>query len=187
MSARRKNTGGRLKLRVRDLEDLDALGAYLQDALVPLADTRFLKAEKRFVLVANRFRWERAPTAAPAADSGPEVGPGSGPDGGELEDARFEDANGGASDLYERINCGLCFDHVRGVKTRGFDLGDRNQILNLLTLTGGPDEVTMIFSGGARIRLEVDRILCHVEDLGEPWPTRWRPAHDIDPPTAPRD
>jgi hypothetical protein len=46
----------------------------------------------------------------------------------------------------------------------------------------------LIFAGGAAIRLEVDGILCHLEDLGEPWPTRWQPAHaaaDGDPPNRP--
>jgi hypothetical protein len=28
--------------------------------------------------------------------------------------------------------------------------------------------------------LEVGKIRCHLDDLGEPWPTRWRPGHDID-------
>jgi hypothetical protein len=28
--------------------------------------------------------------------------------------------------------------------------------------------------------LEVDRILCFLDDLGEPWPTRWRPKHPVE-------
>ncbi len=32
-------------------------------------------------------------------------------------------------------------------------------------------------SGGGEISLEVSDIRCHLEDLGEPWPTRWRPGH----------
>lgn len=171
---------GRLKLRARDAEDLRAIAVQLQDALVPLADTAFLQAEKRFVMVANRFRWERAPQPAPDPDSDLDADEDE-----EAGDARFEDANGDGSDVYERINCGLCFDRVRAVQARGIDLKDRQQILNLLTLTGGPGHVTMVFSGGGEIRLDVDRILCHLEDLGEPWPTRWRPAHDPDEPPGP--
>ena len=36
------------------------------------------------------------------------------------------------------------------------------------------------FAGGSSIRLSVERILCHLDDLGEPWPTRWRPRHPVE-------
>ncbi|MGY9006559.1 MAG: DUF2948 family protein, partial [Alphaproteobacteria bacterium] len=48
-----------LKLRAIDSDDLDVLGAFLQDALVPVCDMQFIPDERRFVLVANRFCWER--------------------------------------------------------------------------------------------------------------------------------
>jgi hypothetical protein len=157
---------GPLKLRARDAEDLRALAALLQDALVPLSDIAYLKAQKRFVLVANRFRWELdgAPgEAAPAPEA--------------ESDARFEDAEAQAGPPFQRVHCGLCFDRVRNVRVRGIDLKAGDQILNLLTLEAGPGRVTLVFSGGAEVRLEVSQIRCHMEDLGEPWPTRWRPAH----------
>ena len=163
-----------LKLRARDAEDMQAIAACLQDALVPLGDVAFLKAEKRFVMVANRFLWETARDDAqrPAATQDPEKDQ----DG----DARFEDESGDPGTLYERVNSGLCFDHVRSVKFRGVDARDRNQILNVLTLTCEPGAISMVFSGGAEIRLEIERISCHLNDINEPWPTRWRPAHDDD-------
>ncbi len=40
-----------------------------------------------------------------------------------------------------------------------------------------PGAVLLEFSGGGTMRLEVRGIRCHLEDLGEPWPTRWRPSH----------
>ena len=162
-----------LKLRARDSEDLQTIAAHLQDALVPLSDTAYLKPEKRFVLVANRFRWE----AGEAEDGAP---PPAAPD--PAEDARFTDVedDSGGGRLYERVNCGVCFDRVRGVRVRGVNPQDRDQILNLLTLEAGPDAITLVFSGGAQIRLDVSQIRCHIEDLGEPWPTRWRPGHDAD-------
>ena len=176
----RVQDGGPLRLRARDAEDLQALAVHLQDALVPLADTAYLKADKRFVLVANRFRWEGAPEEVPEEASEQLAEEVSEPAG----DARFEDAEVEPGTLYQRVNCGLCFDKVRGVKVRGVDLKDRRQILSLLTLTSGPGSVTLVFSGGVEIRLEVERILCHLEDLGEPWPTRWRPGHHLEEPEA---
>jgi hypothetical protein len=164
-----------LKLRAHDAEDLRALAACLQDALVPLADVAFLKAERRFVMIANRFLWEGAPSAGPEPEPQPEPQPEPG------GDARFEDAEDAAPGrVFERVNCGLCFDRVRKVRTRGLDLKQRDQILNLLTLTAAPGEITLVFSGGAEIRLEISQIRCHMEDLGEPWPTRWRPSHGLD-------
>ncbi len=170
---------GPLKLRAHDIEDLRALATCLQDALVPVADFAYLKAEKRFVMVANRFKWEgggqTAPAPAPAApEVAPEVAPGVvGAD--RDSDARFEEADGGP--LYQRVNCTVCFDWVRNIRFRGLDLGRKDQLLNLLTIEADPGAVRLLFSGGGEIRLEVSDIRCHLEDLGEPWPTRWRPDH----------
>lgn len=166
----RERTYRPLKLRARDEEDLQAIAACLQDALVPLADMTFLKPEGRFVMVANRFRWERGPKGAPDA-------PRRDRDG----DARFEDAGADpAAPAHERVNCGVAFDWVARVRARGVNLARKDDILNLLTLRADPGAVTLVFSDGAEIRLEVGRIRCHMEDLGEPWPTGWRPSHPLD-------
>src|SRR5258708_37191289 len=53
--------GGKLKLRAEDEEDLAIVSTFLQDALVRVAEMVFLPDEQRFVLVANRFMWERPP------------------------------------------------------------------------------------------------------------------------------
>ena len=47
-----------LKLRAEDAEDIAVLSAVLQDALVTVGEMAWLADERRFVLVANRFRWE---------------------------------------------------------------------------------------------------------------------------------
>ena len=164
--------GAPLKLRVHDAKDLRALATCLQDALVPLADVAYLKSEKRFVMVANRFMWERGAEDAPA----PEPMAASGAvNGDESADAGFEEAEAGPR--YYRVNCAVCFDWVRNVRFRGLDPRDKDQILNLLTVEAAPGTVLLVFSGGGTIRLEVRDFRCHLEDLGEPWPTRWRPSH----------
>ncbi len=172
---------GPLKLRAHDIADLRALATCLQDALVPVADLAYLKAEKRFVMVANRFKWEggaqTAPDSAPEPAVAPEVA------GAERDsNARFEEADGGP--LYQRVNCTVCFDWVRNIRFRGVDLRRKDQLLNLLTIEADPGAVTLLFSGGGEIRLEVSDIRCHLEDLGEPWPTRWRPDHAEPEPEA---
>jgi hypothetical protein len=123
---------------------------------VPLAEIAWLPAEKRFVLVASRFSWEECldVTLPP-------------------EQAKLEG--------YSRCNFGITFETVKAVKSRGIDLKHRERILELLALKaeGAPPNIAVefVFAGGAGIRLEAERFLAHGQDVGEPWPTRWRPRH----------
>jgi hypothetical protein len=158
----------RLKLRARDAADMDVIAALLQDALVPVADLAYLRRERRFVLVVNRFMWERAPDEreAPAAGRMPDP---------RDDDARFEDAGAGAR--YWRTHTGLTFERVKAAASRNLPRG-RDAILNLLTVSSEARRIVFHFSGGAQLRLEVGEIRCHMEDLGEPWPTAARPAHE---------
>jgi hypothetical protein len=149
--------GGALKLRCEDAEDLVVLSSLLQDALVPLAEVAWLPEERRFVFVAGRFVWEECldVTLPP-------------------EQAKVE--------RYSRCHFGVTFETVTAVKSRGIDLADRGRILELLAIkpeaeTENPAAVELLFAGGASIRLEVERLFAHGQDMGEPWPTRWRPRH----------
>jgi len=140
-----------LKLRAADAEDLAVISAILQDSLVTIAEMAYLPDEGRFVLVANRFKWE------PQADSAQAKG--------------------------ERVLTGLCIDGVKNVSRRGFSPRDSDRILSLLALhaegEATPACLILDFAGGSSVRLEVGQILCHLDDLGEPWPTRWRPKHPV--------
>lgn len=164
---------GRLKLRAEDAEDLRIIAACLQDALITLSDVQFQREQGCFMLVANRFRWENCDEAydAPINASAGEAG----------------DPALGSCTNYERVNCGVRFDNVQQVRQRGFDQRDRGRILELLTMEvqTGPDgsgtAVMLVFAGGAAIRLEGHHITCHVGDIGEPWPTQWRPYHPDKP------
>jgi Protein of unknown function (DUF2948) len=154
----------RLKLRAEDEDDLRVIAACLQDALIPLSDIHFLDAEQRFILVANRFRWENCPDL-------PEV-PNGNHDGVDCSN-------------YERVNCGILFENVSTVRRKGFDQRDRGRILELLTMdveagNTGRMAIVMLFAGGAAIRLEGQRITCRISDIGEPWPTQFRPNHPGD-------
>jgi hypothetical protein len=141
---------GPLKLRAEDEADLAVLSAILQDALVTVGEMVYQPAERRFVLVANRFRWEPEPD--PSRQS------------------------------FERVLSGFRIDGVVSVRRRGFRPSDRERLLALLAIRAEPGTLFLDFAGGSSIRLEVERILCHLDDLGEPWPTRWRPRHPVDEP-----
>lgn len=141
---------GGLRLAARDPDDLAVIAGCLQDAIVPIADIAYLPDENRFVMVANRFRWEEA------------------------EGRR-------RGEEYERINCGVSFESVTGVQSRGIDLRRREDMLSLLTVRAEEGAVVLVFAGGGQIRVEAGEIACRMEDIGEPWPTRWRPSHpDVD-------
>jgi hypothetical protein len=149
--------GAALKLRAEDEDDLAVLSACLQDALVSVRDLAYDSEGRIFVLIANRFRWEA--------------------------DARRANPGGPAN---ERVLCGLAFRDVAGVSYRGFRRSDDERILSLLAIrpddAAGDGVILLEFSGGAAIRIDAARIHCRAKDLGEPWPTSWRPRHDVGEP-----
>ena len=49
-----------LKLLGKNQEDLKVISAYLQDSIVIIKDTVFLKQNRTFVMIVNRFMWEDA-------------------------------------------------------------------------------------------------------------------------------
>ena len=159
------NVAKPLKLRARDAEDLQTIAACVQDALVPLSEMRYLPQERRFALMLNRFRWEVAPEATT-----PESAPVQG-------DAAFADA---AAESFERVHAALVFDRVRRVKRRRLAEAAAGGMLALLTLRLDGRQVTLSFAGGAAVSLDVDQVSCHLEDVGEGWPTVWRPQHAED-------
>lgn len=150
--------GAPVSLRAHDVEDLSIIGGLVQDALAPAGDLRFDKHQNQFIALINRFRWE-----APPADG----------------------AVGGA---YSRTHAGLRFDGVRRAQFKGFDWSNPEKIHALLTIAYDPEGaageaepdagvVAIHFSGGAAVRLIVDDLRCILSDLGEPWPTQWKPGH----------
>jgi Protein of unknown function (DUF2948) len=174
------NDGAGLKLRARDGADLAIIAACLQDALIRPRDMTYLPDDKRFAFVANRFRWEAA-----ARRSGDQKSENAretrSTDSG---DAEFADGEP-AGQHYQRVHCGVCFDRVRGVKLRGFTPAKGPEFLELLTIQAQGDVILVMFAGNATVRLEVDAIRCHFEDLGEAWPTAWRPEHVEDEDNGP--
>jgi len=156
-----------LKLRARDAADLQTVAAIAQDALVALGDMKYLPRERRFALMLNRFRWEAAP------------GDGAGkPPAREAGDAGF---NEGATD-FERVHSVLSFERVRGVKRKNLEQAATDGMLSLLTLRHDGRYLVIAFAGGGAIRLDVEQLLCHLEDVGESWPTLWQPQHSDDGP-----
>jgi hypothetical protein len=171
-----------LKLRAQDEADLQVIAACVQDALVPVADMVWLRDERRFALVINRFMWEVPPE--PAADGqqaeddpqgDPQSDPRGDPQGDLLEDLAPEPGSDG--EVYSRTHGILSFQKVAAVRVRGIDQKRRDRVLCLLSVLPGEGTIDLTFAEGGTVQLKVDAIDCYLKDVGSPWPTRWRPEH----------
>ena len=149
-----------VKLVALDQDDLTVVSAHLQDALVKVADVIWRPQEKRLVLALNRFDWESAQSGTPE---------------------------------YRRRRTALRFERVLSCKCRDVNPAGKDAVLNLLAVefseTDAPSGVvTITFSGGPTLRLEVECLEAELADLGPSWITAARPVHAIaeDSPPASR-
>ncbi len=146
-----------LKFAVLDEEDLEVVSAHLQDAVVKVADVLWRPGENRVVVALNRFDWESAQETAK---------------GTSLAD-RPE---------YRRRRSALRFERVQACKCRSLDPAGKDAVLNLLavefTETDSPSGVvSLIFSGGAVLRLDVECLEAELVDLGPVWTAAKCPQH----------
>jgi Protein of unknown function (DUF2948) len=141
-----------LKLVVLDEEDLEVVSTHLQDAVAKVSDLLWRPQEKRVVLALNRFDWETAQTANPE---------------------------------YHRRRAALRFERVLSCQCRDVNPAGKDAVLNLLAVefseTDAPSGVvTLTFSGGAAMRLDVECLEAELADLGPSWTTTARPVHAVD-------
>jgi hypothetical protein len=146
-----------LRLRAEDVEDITVLAACLQDATVKVADMVWQPKQRRFALLASRFRWE---------DEG-------------NPDAKRRLIR---ATPHARVQAGLHFDGVLGVQSTGIDRSRTGAVLDLLSILADPGEdgaatLTLVFAGGGAVRLEVECVDAQMQDIGQPWPVRRAPQH----------
>jgi len=148
----------RLRLRAVSTEDVEILSTLLQDAIIPGEDMSFERAGRRFVMVANRFCWDRPAVAGVTTDSGAPV--------------------------YERQLCGIQILNIDKVRTTGMPASRRGALFNLLAITAMTTAdgatVELLFSGGVSLRLDADSLVILAEDLEESRPTPNLPSHSDD-------
>ena len=141
-----------LKFAVLDDEDLEVVSTHLQDAAVKVADVIWQPKAKRLVLGLNRFDWEQAIADKP-------------------QNCRRRSA--------------LRFERVQSLKCRGVDPAGKDAVLNLLAVEFTPTDapsgiVSLIFSGEAAMRLEVECLEAELADLGPVWTCTGRPVHAVE-------
>jgi hypothetical protein len=136
-----------LKFIALDKDDLEVVSAHVQDSVVTVADVHWRPHENRIVIALNRFDWLTA-------------------DGGD----------------FRRCRSALRFDRVLACKCRNIDPAGKDAVLNLLHIEFEENDtpggaVTLIFSGGSVLRLEVECLECELADLGPSWKTTICPGH----------
>jgi hypothetical protein len=136
-----------LKLVALDVDDLNVVSTHLQDSVVKVADIHWRPAENRLMMMVNRFDWEEA---------------------GEAH--------------YKRRRTALRFERVRACQCRHVTPHDKDAVLNLLAVEYTPGDtpagqLTLTFSGGCALRLEVECIEVELADLGPVWETTICPSH----------
>lgn len=92
---------------------------------------------------------------------------------------RFQwEADPSIDSAHSRTHSALVFNEVTGVQHHNIPLGEPDRMLELLAVILENDgSVALRFATGRAIRLEIGRLACHLGDVGEPWPTPWKPAH----------
>lgn len=143
------NSSGSLKLIALDRDDLDVMSAHLQDSVVKVGEILWRPSENRVVIALNRFDWEAAQEAVPS---------------------------------WQRRRSALRFDRVMSCKCRDLDCAAKDQVLNLLAVEFSETDtpggvVTLMFSGGGALRLEVECLEAETVDLGPVWTTGNCPEH----------
>jgi hypothetical protein len=134
-----------LHLTALDADDLTALSAQLQDAVLRVGDMALDKKRKAMACVLNRFAWDALPAKT-------------------------------------RRRAGLRINHVTAARRKHPKPVTNDAILSVLALSfAAKDEVsgtlTLQFSGGHAIQLEVDGIDVQLDDLGPSWGTAHEPDH----------
>lgn len=144
----------RVRLIALDPEDLLVLSAHLQDSVLKVSDVSWLAGERRFVLLLNRFAWEK------------EVGGGR---------RRAE---------HQRRRAALHFDRVEAVRSSGIERDAPETVLELLAIRFEPGEppsgdVVLEFAGGGTLRLSVECLEAQLADLGPAWSAQHAPRHNL--------
>ena len=141
-----------VKFVALDRDDLEVVSTHLQDALVKVADITWRPQEKRLVLALSRFDWLSAE---------------------------------GTSPELRRCRAALRFERVTACKCRSVNPHGKDDVLNLLAVefceTDPPaGYVTLMFSGGGELRLDVECLEAELADVGPSWPATARPIHSDD-------
>ena len=141
-----------LKLIVRNREDLKVISAYSQDSVVAIKDITFLKKNRIFIMIINRFMWE------------------------DIE----RGINGQSKRIRCALKFeGIL--KVKSKKINQKNKSKRLECLAIECneILSKNNEIIFFFAGGGVITLISEFIEAVMHDLGKPWNVRHTPKHKI--------
>ena len=143
-----------LKFVALDPDDLEVVSTHLQDAEVKVADVHWRPQEKRLVLGLDRFDWQAWNAANPEM---------------------------------RRRRAALRFERVLSCKCNQATPHAKDKVLNLLAVEFDTTDmpagvVTLVFSGGGALRLEVECLEVELVDLGPTRTVETRPGNPMEAP-----
>ena len=141
-----------LKLMGKNREDLKVISAYLQDSITTVKNMVFLKKNRIFVMIVNRFMWEDVEKGALRKNKRIKCAIKF----EEVTDVKSQNINQkNKNKILEclAIKCSSSFDEIYNIK--------------------------IYFSGGGTITMISDVIDIVLDDLGKPWNVKHVPIHKI--------
>lgn len=143
-----------LRLRARDPDDLAVISSFVQDAVFPITEMKWIRSGRCFAVLLNRFRWEDADRATRAGRP------------------------------VERVRTVLAVEDVQSVASQGLDRSDKDVVLSLLSVgfEPGPDGtglLRLVLAGDGVIRIAVEALEVTLVDVTKPYaaPSRRIPQH----------
>ncbi len=142
---------GYLKLKADDSNDLKVFAAYLQDSITIPQDIKYLKKNKTFICVFNRFMWEDA------------------------EKGVFRDNKRIRSALKIDEVTSVKSKNLDPKEKKGLEFltinidEDNKKYIN----------INLLFSGNMTISVKVEAINATLEDFSDSWKTKTKPVHKI--------
>ena len=149
MSLDEKN---KLQLACKNSEDLKVISAYLQDSITNLGDMIFLKKNRTFVMMVNRFMWEDAEKGVFRQNKRIRCA------------VKFED---------------VTEVKLKNINQKNKNKPLECLAIKSDKLTNGTYKINIFFSGDSVINIVTEVIEVIMQDLGNSWNVKHIPRHKI--------
>ena len=147
-----KNEDIKLKLIGKSIEDLKTISAYLQDSIVTINDIIFLKTNKFFIIIVNRFMWEDAEK------------------GLFRENKRMRCA----------VKFNRVFKVIsKNINQKKKDKILEFLAIETILMNNSSYKIRLIFAGDSVITVFAEEIDVYLDDLGQSWNVKKAPRHKI--------
>ncbi len=142
---------GYLKLKADDNNDLKVFAAYLQDSVTIPQDIKYLKKNKTFICVFNRFMWEDA-------------------EKGVFRDNKRIRSALKIDEVKSVKSKNLDPKEKKALEFLTINIDEDNKKYT---------NINLLFSGNMTISVKVEAINATLEDFSDSWKTKTKPVHKI--------